>query len=137
MSGLEELSHDECWELLRSRRLARIAYCDSGLPHVRPVNFAVRGHHLLLRVSAAGLGARLADRPVALEVDDVDVLGREACSVVLLGTATVARRSSELVRVGTTPPSWAGEGHQDVVLVTVAEISGRRVMLPETDQLLR
>jgi nitroimidazol reductase NimA-like FMN-containing flavoprotein (pyridoxamine 5'-phosphate oxidase superfamily) len=134
MSGIEQLTQDECRELLRGRRLARIAYCEAGVPQIRPVNFSVSGRHLLLRVAAAGLGSRLSDRALALEVDDVDVLGREARSVVVAGTAVVPRRSSQLVRVGSAPPSWAGEGHHDIVILTVAAMSGRRVLLPEADQ---
>lgn len=124
---LEILSPQECWQLLREQRVGRVAFTDRALPAIRPLNYVQAGQNLVLRVAAETLGCRLDGQVVAFEVDEVDTAGRVGWSVVVVGTVRMLRTEAEIRRTVMLPLSWAGAGHQDVLLLTVGEISGRRV----------
>jgi nitroimidazol reductase NimA-like FMN-containing flavoprotein (pyridoxamine 5'-phosphate oxidase superfamily) len=126
-SALQELEVQECWELLQTQRVGRLAFSDRALPAIRPLNYVVDGHRIVLRVSAKGLGERLDGQVVAFEVDDTDVVGQLGWSVVVTGTLRLQERPSEQLRTLSAPASWAGEGHQDAAVLTVGQITGRRI----------
>ena len=126
-AALQELDPQECWALLMTQRVGRLAFSDRALPTIRPLNYVVHGHRIVLRVSAKGLGERLDGQVVAFEVDDSDVVGQMGWSVVVTGTLRLQERTSEQLRTLSVPSSWAGEGHQDVAVLSVGEITGRRV----------
>ena len=124
---LEVLSAQECWRLLGEQRVGRIAFTDRALPAIRPLNYVRAGQNLVLRVSGDALGSRLDGQVVAFEVDEIDTAGHVGWSVVVVGTVRMVRSEAEIRRTVMMPLSWAGADHQDVLLLTVGEISGRRV----------
>jgi uncharacterized protein len=132
-SPLEDLSVAECWSLLPTRRVGRLAFTDRALPAIRPLNYSVIGHRLVLRVAASGLGRRLDGQVVAFEVDDSDPGGGVGWSVVVTGTVHLLTSGSDLARASSLPASWAGEGHQDALCLTVGEITGRRIRSADQD----
>jgi nitroimidazol reductase NimA-like FMN-containing flavoprotein (pyridoxamine 5'-phosphate oxidase superfamily) len=128
MDRLQPLTRDECLALLTSKSLGRVAFTQRALPAIRPVNYALVGHHIVLQTQADGLGRRLDGQIVAFEVDDMDSDAGTGWSVVLTGAARLLRTPGELTRLAALPwVSLAGEGHDARVCIVPGEISGRRV----------
>ena len=98
--GVEELSTAECWRLLESSSLGRLALTGAdGRPDVFPVNFLVHEGSVFIR-SAPGAKLRsiLANPEVAFEVDGSDV-GRH-WSVVIRGVARRLDSDAEIEASG-------------------------------------
>ena len=53
MDAIEELTVQECWELLGSARVGRLAVCMSGRPGIFPVNFVVDDETIVFRTAPA------------------------------------------------------------------------------------
>ena len=128
MDRLEALTPAECLELLAHACLGRVAFTERALPAIRPVNYALLGHQLVLRTDPQGLGKRLDGQVVAFEVDEIDAERGTGWSVVVLGTARLLRAPGELMRQATVPlGTLAGEGHDAHVVVVPGQITGRRI----------
>lgn len=123
---LVELTPEECWEVLGTQRVGRVAWCQAGFPQVTPVNYRTDDGAVWLRTAAyTRLGLEARGRRVVLEVDEVDPFTRSGVSVTVEGRATAVQDGgSEGSRVET----WV-EGHRDLVLrIDALSISGRRLM---------
>ena len=84
---LHELDEEECWELVRSREVGRMAYDDDRGPMVVPVTFVLDGETVLFRVAPySQLARHLPDARAAFEVDEIDYFTRTGWSVVLRGS---------------------------------------------------
>jgi nitroimidazol reductase NimA-like FMN-containing flavoprotein (pyridoxamine 5'-phosphate oxidase superfamily) len=128
MDRLEPLTRDECIDLLSRHSLGRVAFTERALPAIRPVNYALVGHQLVLRTQADGLGRRLDGQVVAFEVDQIDAEQGTGWSVVITGTARLLRSPGELTRQAAVPlMTLAGEGHDARVCIVPGEITGRRI----------
>ena len=128
MDRLEALTRDECIELLGRRTLGRVAFTERALPAIRPVNYALVGHQIVLQTDPHGLGSRLDGQVVAFEVDDVDPVAETGWSVVVTGTARLLRAPSDLVRQASVSlATFAGPGHDARVCIVPGEITGRRI----------
>ena len=104
------------------------------IPAIRPVNYTLRGHNILLRTRADGLAARLDGQVVAFEIDEVDAESESGWSVVVTGTARVLHEPSDLVRLDSLPvASWAGPDHATAVCITPGSVTGRRIP-PRSDE---
>jgi hypothetical protein len=88
VTGVHNLEHHECWELLRTVSVGRLAVLVDGHPDIFPINYAVDGGTLVFRT---GQGTKLAGASggsaVAVEADGVDAVSGLAWSVVLKGPA--------------------------------------------------
>ena len=123
-----ELTADECWELLRSEELGRLAFRLLEDVHITPMNYAVEGETLLFRTAEGDklLGVVMG-APVAFEVDRYDE--ESARSVVVRGTARVlpedeAHRADDLKL-----RPWVPTLKYDVVEIAPHVITGRRFEL--------
>jgi len=127
---LEALDADECWRLIATQGIARVAFVVDGEPAVLPVTFAAVQPLVIFRTAAGSAFDRLVrDAEVAFEVDCADPAYHSGWSVVGRG---VARRLegrlsvSELSALRLRPwglqvaPSWIG--------VELAEVTGRRIV---------
>lgn len=129
---LDLLRPAECWDLLATSRLGRIAYVVMGQPHVIPVNYAIDGESVLVR-TAPGALLESADRHlVALEVDDIDMEAHTGWSVQVHGFAVaigdaVDPTSERLKRLDL--PTWApgGDGRTSWIHVRAESVEGRRL----------
>lgn len=94
-NSIEFLNENECWELLRSASLGRIAVAVAGEPEIFPVNFIVADNRILVHTSP---GTKLVELTindhVAFETDNIGA--EEAWSVVVKGTARVLDTQSEI-----------------------------------------
>src|SRR3954470_19306223 len=94
------LDRVECDRLLAAGSVGRIAFTDSALPQIIPVNYVMDGHSIVFRTAATGrLAACCRDAVVAFEVDDVDGDVRTGSSVLVVGDATAVTEESEIVRL--------------------------------------
>jgi nitroimidazol reductase NimA-like FMN-containing flavoprotein (pyridoxamine 5'-phosphate oxidase superfamily) len=133
MDRLEALTRDECIDLLGRRTLGRVAFTERALPSIRPVNYALVGHQIVLQTDPHGLGTRLDGQVVAFEVDEIDPVAETGWSVVVTGTARLLRSPSDLVRQGSVPiVSLAGDGPDARVCIVPGKYTGRRIR-PATD----
>jgi uncharacterized protein len=125
---LREIDEAECWELLRSREVGRVAYVDARGPMVVPITFAVGEDSVLFRVAAYSEVARyLPDARAALEVDDIDYYTRSGWSVVLRGRVE-AVDSDDLPAPDARPTPWP-EGQRTLHLrLTPEVVTGRRLL---------
>jgi nitroimidazol reductase NimA-like FMN-containing flavoprotein (pyridoxamine 5'-phosphate oxidase superfamily) len=128
-----ELEHHECWSVLRSTELGRLAFDVEGLPQIFPVNYVVDQGTVVFRTGSGSHLAAAADgRPVAFEAD-----GRtddQAWSVVVTGTARVVTDFYESIDAAELPihPEQAGSKNS-IVRITAAEVTGRRFPIADGD----
>lgn len=119
------LSPEECWDLVRSRPIGRIAWSGAEGLTVTPVNYSVADGHILLRTTPYSLLARdCSDREVAFEVDDHDAELHSGWSVLLRGRSQREDRMTEGTEVWVTGPRTLG------IRIDVRSVSGRRVEPP-------
>ncbi|MDN6178502.1 MAG: pyridoxamine 5'-phosphate oxidase family protein, partial [Micrococcaceae bacterium] len=97
-SSTQRLEVNECWTLLRSVSVGRLAVWVEDHPDIFPVNYAVDHGTVVFRTGAGTkLSAALGDHPVAFEVDGVDQSTGVAWSVNLKGAAELLKSTEELV----------------------------------------
>jgi nitroimidazol reductase NimA-like FMN-containing flavoprotein (pyridoxamine 5'-phosphate oxidase superfamily) len=122
------LGADECWALLRSCEVGRLAVSIAEHPDIFPVNFVVDSESIVFRTAeGTKLAASVLGRGVAFEVDGYDATAGEAWSVVAKGSAHEIERMQDLFDAVELPlfPWHAGPKHRYVRIGPV-EVSGRR-----------
>ena len=127
---LQRLEPEECWRLLSTESVGRFVFLDSRGPVAVPVNYVLaEGHRLVFRTEAHGnLALRAGQVRVSLEVDHIDPSFREGWSVVASGHSHVARPGPETEALGSLDVEpWADGVREAYVVITVQEITGRRV----------
>lgn len=129
--GITELTTDQCWNLLRSTAIGRIAASAAGLVDIFPINYAVdeaaRTVYFRTAPGTKLLELAINDR-VALEIDGHDEA--EAWSVVVKGRAERVERQSErdaAEQLGLEP--WIPTLKYRWVRIRPTEIAGRRFAL--------
>lgn len=125
---LTELSIDECWQLLSSRSVGRVAWATPNGPEVIPVNFTRHGSRIVLHTTAyASMVQRVDEERIAFQVDHLEEADRTGWSVLAQGRAQVQYgRSAE--STSDTPP-WPHGVHPVTVTIDVDKISGRRLVV--------
>ena len=105
---LNELSRQECIDLLKRQKVGRLVFHDELGPVAEPVNYAVAGDSIFFRVAGGSKRAAMAEPLLAFEVDEVDNDNRAGWSVIArgVGQPSSARRfsrPSRWIRAGTRP----------------------------------
>ena len=129
--GLDELSPAECWELLATQPVGRVAIIVGHYPVVFPVNYAVDDKTI---VYCTGVGTKLHSvhrSNVTFEVDEVDVEHRRGWSVMVKGVAqelSVTRDRQVISKAelgGATP--WAPGDRGHMIRILADQVTGRRI----------
>lgn len=125
------LSTDECWDLLPTSDLGRLAVSVGGAPDIFPVNYVVDGRSLLFRTAE---GTKLLEltinSTVAFEADGWD--DDTAWSVVARGNARVLELQDEIFRADTLPlRPWTPTLKYRYVRITPDVVTGRRIIRGE------
>lgn len=131
--GLEELAASECWALLRSAGVGRLAVWVEDHPDIFPVNFVVDHGTLVFRTAeGTKLSGALSEAPTALEIDGYDEPSARAWSVVVKGRCEQVRRSEDLLDTVDLPllPWQAGRKGRFVRLLPDL-VTGRRFPLAD------
>ncbi len=129
---LFHLTEPECWGLIGTRGVGRIALNAEPGPAVFPVNYAVDARTIVYR-TAPRAAAPPDGAKVSFQVDHIDDHLRQGWSCLILGEARHVDDPAESERLsalpGTTP--WAG-GHRALwVRIRPDEITGRRIAVGE------
>lgn len=130
-NGLEVLGPDECLELLASSPVGRIAFVHGGGPKIVPVTHVVSHGGVAFR-SAAGskLDTAIMGRPVAYEVDGLDLERRVGWSVLVQGIAELVDDPARVAALDARGlQSWSEHvADGSWILIRAEEISGRRII---------
>jgi nitroimidazol reductase NimA-like FMN-containing flavoprotein (pyridoxamine 5'-phosphate oxidase superfamily) len=125
---LTVLDEAECWRLLDTVGVGRVAMeGDEGLVVV-PVNFAVDSGEVIFRTTEGGLLGRAADwgRSVAFQADSFDEQMRRGWSVLVRGDLRRVPNDQAQDLVALVAP-WASGERNVVGRVTPSALSGRRI----------
>src|SRR2546429_4844649 len=87
-TGAEIVAKHECWELLRSTEVGRLAVAAAAQQDIFPINFVVDQGSIVFRTAeGTKLAAAVLGRGVAFEIDGYDRQRQDAWSVVVKGRA--------------------------------------------------
>lgn len=127
---IQTLAEAECLGLLRSQPVGRLVFTENALPAIRPVNYRLDGHDVIVRASPETWISRLNGSIVAFEVDQIDPRNHTGWSVVVLGKAELITDIDQLVRLADpTYRPWAGGKHDRCMRLRPGQITGRRLAL--------
>lgn len=128
MSAVEKLSEQQCWELLRSTEVGRLAVIVGDHPEIFPVNYAVdQGTVLFRSASGTKVTSALGEAPVAFEADGYDAETGLVWSVVVKGHAASFQNLEEAAdsfEVDVRP--WQGGEKERFIRIRPHEVTGRR-----------
>ncbi len=126
--GMTVLTTHECFELLRTAEIGRLAVALSDQPEIFPVNYVVDHGTVVFRTAAGTkLTAVGLDGNVAFEVDGHDRARGEAWSVIIKGRAQELRGLHERFDASDLPLfPWQAAPKSHVVRIEPVEVSGRR-----------
>jgi uncharacterized protein len=128
---LEELSPDDCFQLLVTARVGRFVYLDDLGPLAVPVNYAMAGHNIVFRVEGGAKRAAMQQPMLAFEVDDVDDDAQSGWSVLVrgVGAEVELERVPALLRAmdGHFPAPWAVGIHNVWLQIVPQTVTGRRL----------
>jgi uncharacterized protein len=130
---LQELTREECFELLAGQHLGRVVLVDDRGPLALPVNFTLDHYTILFRTDE-GTKLEVASRGgrIAFEVDGADEATRTGWSVLVRGEVTEVTDPSELARVRRLPLyPWAPGAKARYVRILPRVLTGRRIGLPK------
>jgi nitroimidazol reductase NimA-like FMN-containing flavoprotein (pyridoxamine 5'-phosphate oxidase superfamily) len=126
---LQTLTAAECYELLSSGGVGRVAVTTADGPVVLPVNYALVGHTVIFRTAPDTLLAGYLDCRAGFEVDRLDEALSQGWSVLVTGRAVRVTSEAEVrhleQHVGVQP--WAGGARDVYVRITPRRITGRRI----------
>ena len=125
---IEQMSTQECWEVLDRERFGRLAVAVQGEPDIFPINFLVDNGTLLMRTAAGTkLTELVINAAVAVEADGRD--GDEAWSVIVKGLARMVDSFSETYADdGKELETWLPSDKPIYVEITARSMSGRRFL---------
>jgi nitroimidazol reductase NimA-like FMN-containing flavoprotein (pyridoxamine 5'-phosphate oxidase superfamily) len=121
---LRELSEEDCYALLSTGTVGRLAFTNAQGLQLIPVNFVVSDGIVYFRTSEASVLADLAEgsHEVAFGVDYRDDLYQTGWSVTVNGSTHAAEE--EPVEL---PRPWAPGKRDLVIALTPRQITGRKV----------
>jgi nitroimidazol reductase NimA-like FMN-containing flavoprotein (pyridoxamine 5'-phosphate oxidase superfamily) len=126
---LEELSREECLQLVGTQSIGRVAVARRDEPPlVVPVNYVLDGEIVVFRSDPGTKLFALREQPISFQVDSLDPYHRTGWSVLLAG---VAYEATPLEVEHLTVEPWTGGDKQHWVRVIPQAVSGRRIRLPE------
>ena len=125
---VQNLEPHECWALLRSVSVGRLAVLVDGQPDIFPINFTVDGGTLVFRTGAGTkLAAASGGAAVALEADGVDADSGLAWSVVVKGPAkAITGTEGILDSAALYLFPWQAGKKDTFVRVSPGTVTGRR-----------
>jgi nitroimidazol reductase NimA-like FMN-containing flavoprotein (pyridoxamine 5'-phosphate oxidase superfamily) len=128
ITEVHNLEHHECWELLRTVSVGRLAVLVDGHPDIFPVNYTVDGGTIVFRT---GQGTKLAavsgDSRVAVEADGVDAVTGLAWSVVLKGPAAAIKGTEGILDTASLYLfPWQAGKKDTFIRVSPDTLTGRR-----------
>lgn len=91
-----KLDFDECWDLLASSVVGRLALIVDGHPEIFPVNFVLERRSIVFRTApGTKLWESRKEEPAAFEIDGYEPATQEAWSVVARGATALIENADE------------------------------------------
>ena len=129
---LSVIDADECYALLATQELGRLAVVDRDQPLIVPVNYGLDGRTIVVRTHPGTVLSAAIGRSVAFEVDEIDRRERSGWSVLVVGFPEEVGHSerNELIEHthGRGVQPWAPGEHGVWLRLTPHRISGRRIV---------
>ncbi len=127
-AGTEILELEQCWTLLETNSVGRLAVDNGGRPDIFPINYIVDDGSIVFRTGAGTkLAAAALMHHVAFEIDGYEAAEQIAWSVVVKGHADQIERMHERYAVEELPLfPWVVSEKPNFVRIRTDEISGRR-----------
>lgn len=130
----QELSPQQCVELLGHGGVGRLAICTERGPQIFPLNFVVAGDAIVVRTSPyTGLGTAITHHPkAAFEADELDYEQQRGWSVVAHGVIEPVEDPEEVLAMVPSAQlqPWAGGTRSLFAMIRWQILSGRRVGSP-------
>lgn len=126
---LVDLDEDECWALLSTHGVGRVALTTEDGPAVYPVNYDVVDGDVIFRTDPGTAPAEAVGAEVAFEVDRVDEVMSQGWSVLVHGRAEAVTDPEEigLLRERVRSSPWASRERTLWVRIRPTRLTGRRV----------
>jgi hypothetical protein len=126
--AMEVLDAEQCWELLRSVEVGRLAIAAAGDVDIFPINFVIDDGALVFRTAE---GTKLVEivlaGRVAFEVDGYEPEHDRAWSVVVKGRAENLEKFEDLYHAQDLPLySWNASPKERFVRLRPDRLTGRR-----------
>ncbi|GGB34619.1 pyridoxamine 5'-phosphate oxidase [Flexivirga endophytica] len=133
--SVSHLSAGECWELVRSASVGRLAVTVDDRPDIFPLNHWVDHQTVVVRTGAGTKLAGAIGHHVAFEVDGYDEDSREAWSVVIKGFASSVEQLHDVLHTLQLPlVPWQEGAKPFFVRIEPGTISGRRFRIAGADR---
>lgn len=125
----EELGPNECWYLLGTTEVGRLAVSIRNRPDIFPVNYKVDDQTIVINTApGTKLAAAVLGRAVAFEADVLDPVTRTAWSVVVRGVAEEIADIEGLVDAENLGiETWAADQKTRFMRIVPEVVSGRRL----------
>jgi nitroimidazol reductase NimA-like FMN-containing flavoprotein (pyridoxamine 5'-phosphate oxidase superfamily) len=131
---MDELSSDECRQLLATNDVGRLAVVIGGYPEVFPVNYGVVRDRVVIRTDPGAKLARAQFERVCFEVDALDHTNQTGWSVLVKGVIhdvdDAIHLDREITSAAARITSWAGTDKTRILVITPVSITGRRIVAP-------
>jgi nitroimidazol reductase NimA-like FMN-containing flavoprotein (pyridoxamine 5'-phosphate oxidase superfamily) len=129
-TGIEVITREECYALLRQEAIGRLAIVHGSAPHVFPVNYALDGEDVVFRTdrgSKLDVGPRA---PACFEIDRFDAASRSGWDVVVSGrleeiTEHDGERLRRVASLAIDP--WADGERTHWMRLVPRGVTGRRI----------
>lgn len=130
---VEDLSESDCWALLRTTSVGRLAVWVEDHPDLFPINYAVDHGTVVFRSDpGTKVSAALAESLVAFETDGYDVATAQAWSVVVKGRAEAINSPQDLLDTIDLPLfPWQAGAKGRFVRIVPTTTSGRRFQIAD------
>jgi hypothetical protein len=127
-SGVAELDGSQCWALLRSVEVGRLAISIMNRPDIFPINYIVDHGSVVFRTAeGTKLAGAVLNQAVAFEVDGYDRASGDAWSVVIKGPAVEIEHMDELFDAMDLPLfPWHTAPKHRFVRIAPEALTGRR-----------
>ena len=128
-TGLEDLTVDECWNMLGRTTVGRLAVSISNRPDIFPVNYRVDNETIVVRTAPGlKLAAATLGPEVAFEVDELDAMRHTGWSVVIKGPAEELNELGERLEAEALKVEpWSDAERDRYFRITPEHITGRRI----------
>ena len=131
LSTIENLSTEECWRLLASQQIGRLAVASDDGVRILPVNYLVDGDAIAIRSDANALVRFAPLHSVEFEVDHIDAEDGTGWAVVTDGTAQLITDALDTVSEHTralTLPDWSHRPKPEWLRIAVTRVAGARLV---------
>ena len=116
VKNIQELTVDECLDLIGAGGIGRVGVTTATGPHIVPVNYAMYGEDAIVfrTTPYSELGSQGSHVEAAFEIDNIDFEKHEGWSVVATGRLEIVEDPEEVADIRRTadPGPWAvGQRH--------------------------